>query len=100
MATVANYWLQPRPAVAQYGASTAVRCMSCIASCHSYSCSRLPIGAKALPGCIDCFVTDALLHDCSSLATWSILSATVPEGVEVSYCSGSKGGGMDGWQVV
>ena len=79
------------------------RCIDCCALyvMHCKLCySWLPIGAKALPGCIDCFVTDALLHDCSSFATWSILSATVPEGVEVSYCSGSKGGGMDGWQVV
>jgi hypothetical protein len=96
MATVANYWLQPRPAFAQ------VHRLLC-AVWHALQVVLqlwLPIGAKALPACIDCFVTDALLHDCSSLATWSILSATVPEGVEVSYCSGSKGGGMDGWQVV
>ena len=81
MATVANYWLQPRPAFAR------VHRLLCVV-CHALQVVPqlwLPIGAKALPGCIDCFVTDALLHDCSSLATWSILPQypTVP--VEVSY---------------
>ena len=96
MATVANYWLQPRPAFAQVHRLLCVVCHALQVVTATAVATYWRQGLARVHRLLRYRRLVARLLQLSDVVN----PATVPEGVEVSYCSGSKGGGMDGWQVV